>query len=117
MIKVTEIISGQSFESMKLAAEYFNIPVSVVTASINSGLELELNKKKYKFVKRTAKMLTTTSAAPPIKKFPFGKYKNQFIKKCMDLSYLNWLLETDISDRLRSAVRTRANELKAEKEI
>jgi hypothetical protein len=117
MIKVTELISGQSFESMKLAAEYFNIPVSVVTASIKSGLKLELNNKEYKFVKRKAKMLTTSTSASPIKRFPFGKYKDQFIRKCTDLSYLKWLFEKDINDRLRYEIRARINELKGEKEI
>ena len=117
MIKVTELISGQSFESMKLAAEYFNIPVYIVTASIKSDLELEFDTKKYKFVHRTAKMLSTSTTAPPIRRFPFGKYKDQFIRKCMDLPYLNWLLSKNINDRLRFAVRTRANELKGEKEI
>ena len=102
---------------MKLAAEYFNIPTSVVTASIKSNLKLELNNKKYKFVQRTAKMLSTSTSATPIKRFPFGKYKDQFIRKCTNLSYLKWLLEKDISDRLRFEVRTRANELKGEKEL
>ena len=50
MIKVTEIISGQSFESMKLAADYFNIPSKIVISTIKSNKVLEFNKKKYKNV-------------------------------------------------------------------
>ena len=117
MIQVIELISGQSFESKKLAAEYFNIPITVVTASIKSGLKLELNKKEYKFEHRKGIMDRVTTVVPPPRRFPFGKYKDQIIRKCTDLSYLKWLLDQDINDRLRFALRTRANELKGEKEV
>lgn len=102
---------------MKLASEYFNIPVSVVKSSIESKLKLEFNNKEYKFILRTSKMVTTSTAASSIKKFPFGKYKDELIGKCIDLSYMKWLLEKDINDRLRFAIRTRINEIKEENKI
>lgn len=117
MIQVIELISGQSFESKKLAAEYFNIPITVVNASIKSGLKLELDNKEYKFENRKGIMDQVTAVVPPPKRFPFGKYKDQIIRKCMDLSYMKWLLEQNINDRLRFAIRTRVNELKGETEI
>jgi hypothetical protein len=117
MINVIELISGQSFESMKLASEYFKIPISVVTTSIKSGLKLEFEKKEYKFVKRKVSMITSTTTAKPVTTFPFGKYKNQLIKNSVDMSYLKWLLDQDINDRLRSALRTRVSELRGELDI
>lgn len=118
MIKITDLISGQSFESIKLTSEYFGIPYNIVKASLDSGLELEFKNKKYRFVSRSRDMRSSSSTAAPIKVFPFGKYKGRLIKDCIDQSYLSWLLEADyVSDRLKRVLRTRFNELKGEKEI
>lgn len=112
MIKVTEVISGQSFESMKLAAEYFNIPSKIVISTIKSNKVLEFNKKKYKFVKRQSKMGTSSTIAAPITTFPFGKYKGEIIKECNDLEYIMWLKEKDINQRLKTQLSARFQTLK-----
>lgn len=117
MIKVTEVISGQSFESKKFAADYFNIPMKIVTATLKSNEVLEFNKKKYKFVQRQSKMGTSSTIAAPITTFPFGKYKGEIIKECNDLEYIMWLKEKkDINQRLKTQLSARFQALKELKE-
>jgi uncharacterized protein (DUF3820 family) len=112
MIKVTELISGQSFESMKFAADYFNIPMKIVTDTLKSNEVLEFNKKKYKFVQRSSKMELSSTIAAPITTFPFGKYKGEIIKECNDLEYIMWLKERDINQRLKTQLSARFQTLK-----
>jgi hypothetical protein len=113
MIAVTETISGQSFESIKLSAEYFKIPIATVLKSLKSEKHVEVNGRKYIFVYRTFSMKGATSTAGPMQRFPFGKYKNKKISQCTDLSYMIWLIEKpDVNIRLKSAINRRIKELK-----
>jgi hypothetical protein len=114
MIAVTEIISGQSFESMNLTAEYFRIPIAAVVKSLKSEEPVEVNGRKYIFVYRAFSMKGRTSTASPVQKFPFGKYKYKKISQCTDLSYMTWLIEQpDVNSRLKSAINRRVKELNA----
>lgn len=118
MIAVTEKISGQSFESIKLTAEYFRIPTPTVLKGLKSKEPVEFNGRKYIFVYRTLSMKGRASTASPIQKFPFGKYKYQKISQCTDLPYMTWLVEeADIDYRLKSAISRRIKELKAEQAL
>jgi hypothetical protein len=114
MIGVTELISGQSFESMKLASEYFNIPIRIITTTLKSNAYTNYKNKKFKFVHRTSKKEGTTVAGPMIH-FPYGKLKDQRIESCTDIQYLNELTETDIQGRYLLAVRRRLRELTTKK--
>ena len=113
MIAITELISGQSFESMKLTAEYFRIPLHMVQKSLKSEDSVEVNGRKYIFVYRTTAMKGRTMTPLPVKRFPFGKYKLKKISQCTDLQYMVWLSERlDDEDRLKYYINKRINELK-----
>lgn len=113
MIKVTDVISGQSFESIRLASQYFNIQRSIVTRSIKKNEVIEINNKKFKFVLRKGDMKSTTTIANAMRRFPFGKYKNQLIRKCIDVTYMRKLMyRNNVDQRMRWLMKSRINELK-----
>ena len=113
MIAITELISGQSFESINLTAQYFKLPMEHVRKALKSEEALIVDGRKYIFVRRELPMKGRTMTPKPIKVFPFGKYIGKKISQSTDLSYLEWLhSREDVNIRLKRVLMTRIKELK-----
>ena len=113
MIAITELISGQSFESINLTAQYFKLSPGQIRKAIKSKEVLIIEGRKYIFVRRELPMKGTSTTPKPVKVFPFGKYTGKKISQSTDLSYLEWLhsLE-DVNNRLKRALMLRIKELR-----
>jgi len=100
MITIIEWNTRQQFESKKLAAEYFEIPIWLVNKSIannstvsyrKNGVNQPLTHKKYKFSESWGNSGVTRTLNPS-KTIPFGKYKGKKPNE-VPLGYLLWMFK------------------------
>ena len=109
MIAIVDVYSRQNFESIKLASEILNISARKIKKSIDEKNTIEKGYKKYLFKYSNCEITRTFK----IKRFPFGKYKGEYIERCKDKSYMKWLLtKTNIDSHLRIPIKRRLNEMK-----
>lgn len=113
MIAITECISGQSFESIRLTAQYFKIPEASIKKLLASQETSVINGRKLKFVRRETSIKGVSVSCGPAKKMPFGKYKGVTIEKIKDLKYLEWFYSLNgVHSRVRVSVKSRIDQLK-----
>ena len=93
MISVIEWVSGQSFQSKKLATHYFKIPRSLIDKSIKNKKEVVSKAgKKFRFTLGGSRRLTSTVHKPKTvdgQTLNFGKHKNVPMRD-IPLQYLVW---------------------------
>lgn len=96
MISVTEWNTGQTFQSKKLAAEYFKIPVSLITKSVKGKIEVQTKRgKKLKFSRgnlRRGESSVHKAKTSDGKTFNFGKYKETELRD-IPTDYLMWVYQ------------------------
>lgn len=107
---IIEVLSGNTYESMRFAGQMLNLPVSEIKKSLASkDAYRAIDGKLYKFRESGARKTLTPT---PLQRFPFGKYKGKLIFTCTDSSYLNWLINLEnASARLKRPVRARLKTL------
>lgn len=113
MISVIETISGQRFQSIKLASEYFKLPQNIIKKGLDTNATIVVGSSKYHFNKLYSVMSKSVGDSGPVRRFPFGKYSGQRISKSKDLEYLEWMLELpNCNPSLRRSLRERIHFLK-----
>jgi|TARA_R100000084_G_C4655761_1_gene152848 hypothetical protein len=114
MKPVMDIFTRQNFESMKLAGEILGIPVTKIKESADESRPVMKGKRKFQFAYSTI----TETRTFEVKKFTFGKYKNQLIEKCEDLPYLEWYVKLpQLNAQFKHALKKRINNIKNSKNI
>lgn len=113
MKPVINLFTRQNFESMRLASQMLNIPVSKIKESADNKKPFTVRKRKYLFAYSTV----TETRTFKVRRFTFGKYKGKLIKKCDDLSYLEWLVTLSmINAQFKHAIKERIKILKSKKD-
>lgn len=96
MISVTEWNSGQTFQSKKLASEYFKIPITLVTKSLKNKEEVETKRgKKLRFSHgylRKGESSVHKAKTSDGKTFNFGRYKGKELRD-IPTDYLKWVYQ------------------------
>jgi uncharacterized protein (DUF3820 family) len=111
MKPIINIITGNTYESMRLAGQICKISVREIKKSLDSERAYRAsNGKLYMF--RETNYRKTTIAKPRPVTFPFGKYKGWKVTSVKDLSYLGWFYKLDnIEGRLKRAIELRIKQL------
>jgi hypothetical protein len=112
MICVRDVLTGNQYESIRLASQMLKISEHRIRKNMDSGKVLRHKGRAYKFVEKTWGNKSTKTSIYKVAKMPFGKYKGTAISRITDKSYLRWLLDkTTLDSRLKSKVRGVLNKL------
>ena len=113
MVCVRDVLTGNQYESMRLASQMLKISEYRIRKNIDSGKVLRHEGRAYKFVEIKWGNKSTKTYPYKVTRMPFGKYKGQVISRIDDKNYLQWLLDkTTLDTRLKSKVRARLRKLR-----
>ena len=108
MICVKDLITGNQYESIRLASQMTKVPESKIRKFVDEGKPANYKGKVYLF-KKVLYGDKSTKRGHFRRRFdtmPFGKYKGQKIDSIDDISYLSWIVELDSLDStIKSNIR------------
>lgn len=113
MVCVRDVLTGNQYESMRLASQMLKISEYRIKKNIDSGKVLRHQGRAYKFVEIKWGNKSTKTHPYKVITMPFGKYKGKEISRIKDKNYLQWLVDkTTLDTRLKSKVRARLRKLR-----
>jgi|TARA_R100001463_G_scaffold25938_1_gene61079 hypothetical protein len=115
MICVRDVLTGNQYESVRLASQMLKISEFRIKKNLDSGKVLRDKGRAYKFIEIKWGNKSTKTYPYKVITLPFGKYKGKEIRRIKDKNYLQWLVDkTNLDTRLKSKVRARLRKLHEE---